>query len=246
VQNDPVNFVDPTGLDPDDPNDPPPTTHTDPATGLPTSVPGVNAGVVTIEIGGGLGIGTGSGLGIIDQFEVDTGTRAVIGGEGSQEPSDALPFDNCSQFVKWLSEVAKYPQRLTARIFGSDLAELAYSGYERHIHNGAEGFKPELTEAGGDPTKNGEGKQGPGVYGHILFAGGVTLIQKAGDPGGWVLYHGNRLKDWGQAVRGSPQYQSERAGNIAGRAVGGQIWDYLKGGLSQADLINRLTGTLCQ
>jgi hypothetical protein len=91
VQNDPVNFVDPTGLDPDDPNDPPPTTHTDPATGLPTSVPGVNAGVVTIEIGGGLGIGTGSGLGIIDQFEVDTGTRAVIGGEGSQEPTTGNP-----------------------------------------------------------------------------------------------------------------------------------------------------------
>jgi RHS repeat-associated protein len=48
VQNDPVNFVDPSGLDPQDPSSPPPTTHIDPATGQPVSVPGINAGSVTI------------------------------------------------------------------------------------------------------------------------------------------------------------------------------------------------------
>ncbi len=46
VQNDPVNFADPTGLD-EDPT-PPPITHTDPETGLPALVPGINAGIVTI------------------------------------------------------------------------------------------------------------------------------------------------------------------------------------------------------
>jgi RHS repeat-associated protein len=106
VQNDPVNFVDPTGLDPDDPNDPPPTTHTDPATGLPTSVPGVNAGVVTIEIGGGLGIGTGSGLGIIDQFEVDTGTRGVIEGEGPQNTEEPFLTRALKEATRLLQENA--------------------------------------------------------------------------------------------------------------------------------------------
>ena len=59
--NDPVNFVDPTGLDP---QDPPSTTHIDPVTGQPTSVPGINAGVVTVtaDISGGT-IG-GSALGM--------------------------------------------------------------------------------------------------------------------------------------------------------------------------------------
>jgi RHS repeat-associated protein len=106
VQNDPVNFVDPTGLDPDDPNDPPPTTHTDPATGLPTSVPGVNAGVVTIGIGGGLGIGTGSGLGIIDQFEVDTGTRGVIEGEGPQNTEEPFLTRALKEATRLLQENA--------------------------------------------------------------------------------------------------------------------------------------------
>lgn len=46
VQNDPVNFIDPTGLDPDDPK---PLTHIDPATGQPTPVPGVNAGTVMAD-----------------------------------------------------------------------------------------------------------------------------------------------------------------------------------------------------
>jgi RHS repeat-associated protein len=46
VNNDPINLVDPTGLDP---RDPPPTTHIDPATGQATSVPGISASV-TINI----------------------------------------------------------------------------------------------------------------------------------------------------------------------------------------------------
>ena len=250
VQNDPVNFVDPSGLD----DCPAGTVKEVDALGVEQCV-GVGVNPVTVPFGrgersGGAG-GTSSG-----PIELETPSTPTEAEPVPQKPSDALPFDNCSQFVKWLSDVAttallnghisNYPLRLTARIFGSDLAELAFLGYDRHIHNGAEGFKPELTEAGGDPTKNGEGKQGPGVYGHILFSGGVTLIQKAGDPGGWFAYHGNKLKDWVQAVRGSPQYQSERAGNIAGRAVGGQLWDYLGGKPSQADLIKSLTGILCQ
>ena len=46
VNNDPVNLVDPSGLNPDDPK---PLTHMDPATGLPTPVAGINAGTVFID-----------------------------------------------------------------------------------------------------------------------------------------------------------------------------------------------------
>jgi formylmethanofuran dehydrogenase subunit C len=40
-----VNLIDPTGLDPDDE----PLTHIDPATGQPTTVPGINGGTVFID-----------------------------------------------------------------------------------------------------------------------------------------------------------------------------------------------------
>jgi RHS repeat-associated protein len=59
--NDPVNSVDPSGLDPQDPS---PTPHIDPATGLPYpgGVPGINAGMVTITgARGGNGSGSGGG-----------------------------------------------------------------------------------------------------------------------------------------------------------------------------------------
>jgi RHS repeat-associated protein len=69
--NDPVNFIDPTGLDP---VDPPPTIHIDPVTGQPTSVPGVNAGVVTVT---GVSGGTveGSALGM---FNADANQRLAV------------------------------------------------------------------------------------------------------------------------------------------------------------------------
>ena len=57
VQNDPVNFADPTGLD-QDPS-PPATNHIDPATGQPVSVPGISA---SVTIGFSQVFGPGSGL----------------------------------------------------------------------------------------------------------------------------------------------------------------------------------------
>jgi hypothetical protein len=62
--------------------------------------------VVTIEIGGGLGIGTGSGLGIIDQFEVDTGTRGVIEGEGPQNTEEPFLTRALKEATRLLQENA--------------------------------------------------------------------------------------------------------------------------------------------
>jgi len=72
------------------------------------------------------------------------------------------------------------------------------------------------------------------------------LVAQAGFREGATAYHANRLKDWGQALFGSSQYQSERAGNITGKAVGDQLWAYFGGKMSQDDLINNLRGILCQ
>ena len=154
----------------------------------------------------------------------------------TNQPANPLPFDSCAEFATWLAGIATdalltghvkgYGQRLTARLWGSDLAKLAYSGYERHIHNAFEGFKPELVSAG---ENSPQGPQGAGVYGHLLFSSGMRLIQNSGDPGGAAAYHLNRFKDWAQAWSGNSQYPSERAGNIAGRAVGDALWNYLGG-----------------
>ena len=94
----------------------------------------------------------------------------------TNQPANPLPFDSCAEFATSLAGIATdalltghvkgYGQRLTARLWGSDLAKLAYSGYERHIHNAFEGFKPELVSAG---ENSPQGPQGAGVYGHLCF-----------------------------------------------------------------------------
>lgn len=131
----------------------------------------------------------------------------------------------------------------SAKGFGTALGAIAYYGYERHINNGFAGFKGELVNAGeGTPA----GRQGAGVYGHILFSSGAELIAKAGFPEGAAAYQANRLKDWGQAYFGSSQYESERAGNIAGKAIGDQLWKYFGGKMSQSEFINNLCSILCE
>jgi len=179
-------------------------------------------------------------------------TQAIVVQIIPQNSQEKLPFDTCEQFVRWVSDqitnvliqahLANEGRAYTAVKLGDTLADLAYFGYERHIHNGYEGFKSKLVDAG---ENSPEGKQEAGVYGHILFGAGSTLAGKV-DPLGWAALQANRAKDWAQAARGnSPQYPSERAGNIASQAVG-NIWDYLGGKPSQADFTNQLKGVLCK
>jgi hypothetical protein len=84
-----------------------------------------------------------------------------------------LPFNNCAEFVDFLVREAVasfYDQPFNrdskAKVLAVHLMDLAYGQYERHIHNRADGFKRELTEAGG---------QGAGVYRHVFFQGGAKL-----------------------------------------------------------------------
>jgi hypothetical protein len=180
-----------------------------------------------------------------------------LGGVGEQSASPQntgrLPFNNCDEFVRWLADGAAIATQwmasgqhrskyIAARIWGSDLGEIAFFGYERHIHNGFEGFKSELVDAGAGSAQD---RQGAGVYGHILFSAGTLLIQKSGDPGGWFAHQGNRVKDWAQALFGSSQYESERAGNIAGRAAGSHLWNFLSGKANGKQLTSNLKRQLC-
>jgi RHS repeat-associated protein len=231
VQNDPVNLIDPTGL-------------------LPN---------LCLDIWTGDGASTqcfGPYLpwpGFVPKENPVPNTTSDPTPTPTAATEDRLPFNTCDEFVNWLSELTTQSEILmgvrhsnvnfSAKGFGTALAATAYYGYEKHIHNDFEGFKGELVNAG-DGTK--EGKQGAGVYGHILFSSGAELVAKAGFAEGAAAYHANRLKDWGQALFGSSQYQSERAGNIAGKAVGDQLWKFFGGKMSQSELINGLRGILCE
>jgi hypothetical protein len=120
-------------------------------------------------------------------------------------------------------------------ILGIHFMDLAISAYDRHINNGAEGFKPALT---------GPGRQGAGVYGHVLGQGGAKL----GGVTTMVIGGLADAIDTAQRVWGVEQAPAEMAGNLAGWAVGGHIMNFLTGKTSSEPdrLRNSLLKELCQ
>lgn len=72
-----------------------------------------------------------------------------------QKPENALPFDSCDQFVGFLVNLASKAAKHTfghstvrnhhqvARTLRTVMMSLAFSGYDRHYHNGFLDFKPE-------------------------------------------------------------------------------------------------------
>ncbi len=114
--------------------------------------------------------------------------------------------------------------------------DLAHTHYERHIHNRADGFKPELTEAGG---------QGAGVYGHVFFQGGAKHGGIATNVIGGLV-DAYDFAQW--ASRRYPQAPAEMAGNRAGWAVGQHLYNFLTGKTPSEPerLRNSLTSELCQ
>lgn len=105
--NDPVNLIDPTGLDP---QDPPPTTHIDPVTDQPVSVPGINAGVVTVtpEENSGLGMFGGDAnqrVAVIDRALLNQGGGPQNPGQPAIDESGVRQnianrlTNNCKQYI---------------------------------------------------------------------------------------------------------------------------------------------------
>jgi RHS repeat-associated protein len=247
--NDPVNFVDPTGLDP---QDPPPTTHVDPATGRGESVPGIDAGVVTVTAGFEGGTIGGSALGMfgsdanqplaVINFQDLKRVNSFQTQEHPHGTSGKLPFNSCAEFVDFLVKeavAAFYDQPFNrdskAKQLGVHLMDLAFNGYDRHINNKADGFKDELTVPGG---------QGAGVYGHILGQGGAKLGGLLSNAVGGLA----DAYDTAQWLWGNEQAPAEMAGNLAGWAVGRHIYNFLTGKTPSEPerLRNSLTSELCK
>ena len=226
VNNDPVNFVDPLGLDPD----------IDIGTFFAGDVVAQPGMVGTLGFDGELGM-------------VITPTKPEM--PDPQDPAHPhphgnegdLPFNNCAEFVDFLVREAVasfYDQPINrdskAKFLGVHLMDLAFGQYERHINNRADGFKRELTEAGG---------QGAGVYGHVLGQGGAKLGGLTANVIGGLA----DAYDFAQWLsRMYPQAPAEMAGNRAGWAVGQHIYNFLTGRTPSEPerLRNSLTSELCQ
>jgi RHS repeat-associated protein len=235
VHNDPVNFTDPSGLEECGRGD-----------------------MCFIVIPGEPGLGGSRGGGTPFHRRDQPGEPGDPGGDSNgdpQKPKDALPFDNCNQFVDYLAGLAadslknitdssaEYTSNAGAAAsgLGRRMIRLAQFGYERHIHNKADGFRDELVKAGlGQPG----GEQGPGVYGHILGQAGAFLDGLLGPFIGGVAV----MKDYVDYLRGNPQAPSEIRGNVAGQAVGEHIWNFLSGNTPREleRLKNSLRDVLCK
>jgi RHS repeat-associated protein len=165
-----------------------------------------------------------------------------------------LPFNNCDEFVSFLLDVSSktlrnsgwskergyHNKNAAGKSLGAGLMDLSYFGYQRHIDNGSAGFKEILT---------GPGKQGPGVYGHVLGMAGTSLYGLVGAAIGTANSVVDRVQNfYGKADGQGP---AEVAGNAAGTAVGNHIWNWLatKDPLAfknKDDLWKNLKGELCE
>ena len=115
VQNDPVNFVDPTGLDPQDPLTPPTTPTIDPQTGQPHpgGVPGPVESV-DVNIGRGSGSNNGGFVGVFGGGDTGINIDDPGAGEGVIVPiinfkkliGDRLAYGDCGAYVARLIEKA--------------------------------------------------------------------------------------------------------------------------------------------
>ena len=212
VNNDPVNFVDPLGLDP---QDPPPSTHTDPATGFPFSVPGVNAGSVNVGDSvaarlGSLGGGGGSRGQLLAVLEELAGGALQNTTQASQEdPNELIHCDPKVQstITNMLLEALRTHTEAGFRVdrdptsgglstgpveYGTSGTEVTIKGFNQntvavfHTHSNSE-----------DPSsrdKNNARGEGPAFKGTPLYGHkSVHYVLKVG--GRLTLYNGANPKD---------------------------------------------------
>ncbi|HKG48728.1 MAG TPA: S8 family serine peptidase [Pyrinomonadaceae bacterium] len=223
VQNDPVTFVDPTGLLPQ----------------LCIPFSGADGGVNT------------QCFGPWDPWSGFVPKENPVPEEPQPQDPPAqqpLPFNTCEEFVNYLVNEATQAVRrmndLSQSSVGNNISALGFSmmmtarfEYDRHINNRADGFRPALVAGG----------QGAGVYGHILGVGGATLWGLAGG----VVIFAQEAKDLVDYYRASPadraQHRAELAGNGAAVRVGQHMWNFMSGTTPREPqrLRNSLMSELC-
>ena len=165
--------------------------------------------------------------------------------QDSQKPKDALPFDNCEQFVNFLVNLAVAASKNTIRLFtvstvpqvkfalGVNMMLLAYKGYDKYIRNGYDGFQSRLTNE----------EQKAGVYSHIIGMGGARLA----GPAGMAIGVHSDLFDRVQKLLGDKQGPYEVAGNVAGIQAGALMDGFISSGSKDgSSLTNSLRSLLCK
>ncbi len=248
VRNDPVNLIDPAGLEPCEPTD-------------PCYVFGWSPTLID-RTGSAGSLGTNTGFRIVEPFPEGPGGPVAGGPIGggptgdhgptttpTQDPSPS--YNNCYQFVQYLVNLAtgvplnspssrqnRQQNRAAVRNLGARLVREARDyGF---INNLSEGFKDTLTG----------GFQNAGVYGHVLLQAGEYLV---GGGIGQLVGAGFRAYDNFQQAseplfphQQNDQRPAEIAGNEAGLSVGRHVWSYLTGHRDPKVLADNLTETLCK
>jgi len=182
------------------------------------------------------------------QSAIDEGFKREIedrrAAQAAQNPG-RLPFNSCDEFVSYLVKLADEAAKnvlgglnpsthYTAKnTLGDAMMRTAFFGYETHIHNGYEGFKPELTAH----------PQNAGIYGHILGIAGAYLA----GPATWPIGAASDLIDRVQKMLGSEQGAAEVAGNKAGLEVGVRMSSFISDyGRDRHLLFDSIRSVLCE
>jgi hypothetical protein len=227
VQNDPVNFTDPTGLQCFD------ITRTDIIMETGQIIWQGVVGTVC-DRGGFYSGGGGRGRGLFDG--------------NPPPPQDDNSYDNCYDFVDYLVDLASNmdseprsrrvsPKESIATRLGSKL--MGEAADYKFITYGWEGFKDKLTM----------GWQGAGVYGHILLQAGAYLY---GGISGTAFANGFDLYDKAQTLFNYPHDQNDQRpaeieGNKAGWNVGRLLSNFIKDGRKDPKRLKQdITQELCK
>ena len=149
-------------------------------------------------------------------------------------PSDPGDVSACEAFSGQLVELAGVARSSTGvTTLGASLMILGYSDVSRG--RSVSGFKPALTN-----------NQGSDVYRHVQFAAGASLLRGFGIPGGRAAFNLLVQSDLEQlGIPGHPSAVNELADDYAGAEVGYAMRDAIVTG-NYAQLRTRITKTLCE
>jgi RHS repeat-associated protein len=245
VQNDPVNLVDPLGLDPQDPYRPPPITHIDPATGLPYDVQPLPAEGVTINISsdprsGSVG-GTESG-----PMEIETLTGGSTGAELVPQNAAQNPrirtVSECEMFasiIGILASEAKDPVDFIKKVWAQFAQDKDIAAW------GSTGFKPQFRDDVGPGNSPNQVRHYVGalwVGAEFVFVGNFLMnLREMPHPdfSGAKDYQNHAPPKPGKR---SPSQLADIALNAVATAHGEGL---MRGGIALGDIANRIRSEVC-